>query len=86
MTIQVYENDQKTPTVVVAVPLSLATAALRIASHCSARVVLSDEDVDRRCAGHDIDPEALLRAIEESGPGTVLEVRDHDQRVEIRLE
>jgi len=84
--IRVYEHDRKTPTVVVAVPLSLAVAALRIASHGSACVALIDHDPGQGCGHQIIDAKALLRAIESSGPGTLLEVRDHDQRVEIRLE
>jgi len=86
MTIHVYENDQKTPTVTVAVPLSLATAALRVAAHGKVRVVVSDDDADPGCDAHAIDMEALLQAIESSGPGTLLEVRDHGQRLAISLE
>ena len=60
--------------------------ALRIAAHGRGHVVLSGDGAGATCRVHDIDPEALLRAIESSGPGTLREVRDHGQRVEFRLE
>ena len=87
--IRVYEKGATTPTVLVNLPMSLVTAALRIAAKTDASV-----NVDSQAEGgektrlriKDFDLEALVREIDAMEPGQIIEVQDGDDKVSIWIE
>ncbi len=87
--IRVYENGATTPTVLVNLPMSLVTAALRIAARTDATV-----HVDPQSEGgekthlriKDFDLDALVKEIDGMEPGQIVEVQDGDDKVSIWIE
>jgi len=92
--IRVYENDAKTPTVLVNVPFALARAALRLAAasgslhahlhHGEIRVDTDGKTETLRSADKEL--EDLIRAIEALPPGQIVEIQDGEDRVSIWIE
>lgn len=87
--IRVYENGATTPTVLVNLPMSLVTAAMRIAAKTDATVNLeprSEGGERTRLRIKDFDLEALVNEIDGMEPGQIVEVQDGDDKVSIWIE
>lgn len=87
--IRVYEHGATTPTVLVNLPMSLVSAALRIAAKTDASVNLdaqAEGGEKTRLRLKDFDLEALVREIDSMDPGQILEVQDEDDKVSIWIE
>lgn len=86
--IRVYEHGATTPTVLVNLPMSLVTAALKIAARTDASVsVDAREDGEKtRLRIKDFDLDALVRELDSMESGQILEVQDDDDKVSIWIE
>ena len=86
--IRVYEHGATTPTVLVNLPMSLVTAALKIAARTDASVsVDAREDGEKtRLRVKDFDLEALVKELDAMESGQILEVQDEDDKVSIWIE
>ena len=87
--IRVYEHGATTPTVLVNLPMSLVTAALRIAGRTGASVNLDAQGEGgekSRLRLKDFDLEALVKEIDSMDPGQILEVQYEDDKVSIWIE
>ncbi len=92
--IRVYENDAKTPTVLVNIPFALARAALRFAAatgtlhahmnHGEIQVETGGKTETVRPADKEL--QDLIREIEALPPGQIVEVQDGEDRVSIWIE
>ena len=87
--IRVYEHGATTPTVLVNLPMSLVTAAMKIAARTDATVNLDSpaEGCEKtRLRIKDFDLEALVKEIDAMEPGQIVEVQDGDDKVSIWIE
>jgi len=92
--IRVYENDAKTPTVLVNIPFTLARAALRFAAATGTlHAHMNHGEIQVEAGGttgrlHLADKEFqdLMREIEALPPGRIVEVQDGEDRVSIWIE
>ena len=97
--VRVYEHDAGTPTVIVNLPLKLVSAFIHLAAASEAgrsqrpaapaadepgarhhRIRLNDVYLD------DVDLEALWKVIETMEPGSLVEIQNGDDRVDIAIE
>lgn len=92
--IRVYENDAKTPTVLVNIPFALARAALRFAAATGTlHAHLNHGEIQVEAGGKtgkiqlaDREFQDLMREIEALPPGQIVEVQDGEDRVSIWIE
>ena len=86
--IRVYEHGATTPTVLVNLPMSLVTAALKIAARTDASVNLDEREGGEktRLRIKDFDLDALVRELDSMESGQILEVQDDDDKVSIWIE
>ena len=90
--IRVYEKGSSTPTVLVNLPMSFVSAAVKILSKSSAQATIdasleSSPEGGRSDPRHrEIDLEALVKELESMDPGQILEVQEDDGRVSIWIE
>jgi hypothetical protein len=87
--IRVYEHGATTPTVLVNLPMSLVTAAMKIAARTDATVNLdspAEGGEKTRLRIRDFDLEALVKEIDAMEPGQIVEVQDGDDKVSIWIE
>ena len=87
--IRVYDHGATTPKVLVNLPMSLVTAALRIAARTEASVNLDDREEGgerTRLRVKDFDLEALVKEVDSMDAGQILEVQDEDDKVSIWIE
>jgi hypothetical protein len=92
--IRVYENDSKTPNVLVNVPFSLARAALRFAVAAGSlhpRMLGGEIRIEPDGRAETVrlpekEMEDLIREIESLAPGQIVEIVGDGDRVSIRIE
>jgi hypothetical protein len=90
--IRVYAHGSTTPTVLVNLPMSFVSAAVKILSRSGAQATVdasleSSPDGGPSCPRHrEIDLEALVKELESMDPGQILEVQEDDGRVAIWIE
>lgn len=87
--IRVYEKGATTPSVLVNLPMSLVTAALRIAARTEASVSVdapAEGGEKTRLRIKDLDLDALVKEIDTMEPGQIVEIQDGDDKVSIWIE
>lgn len=87
--IRVYEKGATTPSVLVNLPMSLVTAALRIAARTEASVSLdapAEGGEKTRLRIKDLDLDALVKEIDTMEAGQIVEIQDGDDKVSIWIE
>jgi hypothetical protein len=86
--IRVYEHGATTPTVLVNLPMSLVSAALKIAARTDASVNLDEREGGEktRLRIKDFDLDALVKELDSMESGQILEVQDDDDKVSIWIE
>jgi hypothetical protein len=90
--IRVYAHGSSTPTVLVNLPMSFVSAAVKILSKSGAQATIdasleSSPEGGRSGPRHrEIDLEALVKELESMDPGQILEVQEDDGRVSIWIE
>lgn len=89
--IRVYENDSKTPNVLVNIPMGVVSAFVKLAARSGALEAGLKENGVRiggkegvRIDGADL--EDLWRQIETMEPGQIIEIQESGDRVDIRIE
>ncbi len=89
--IRVYENDSKTPNVLVNIPMGVVSAFVKLAARSGAlEAGLKENGVQvggkERVKINGTDLEDLWRQIEAMEPGQIVEIQDNGDRVDIRIE
>ncbi|HKB08170.1 MAG TPA: hypothetical protein VKF61_07835 [Candidatus Polarisedimenticolia bacterium] len=90
--IRVYAHGSTTPTVLVNLPMSFVSAAVKVLSRSGAQATI-DASLEGSPEGgrsdprhREIDLEALVKELESMDPGQILEVQEDDGRVSIWIE
>ena len=90
--IRVYAHGSTTPTVLVNLPMSFVSAAVKVLAKSGAQATIdaslesSPEDRSSGPRHREIDLEALVKELEAMDPGQILEVQEDDGRVSIWIE
>jgi len=91
--IRVYGRGSETPTVVVNLPMSLVSAAVKILAKSGVTRASIEGSIDAstepgksRVHLEELDLDDLLRELESMKPGQILEVQEDDDRVSIWIE
>lgn len=87
--IRVYDKGATTPSVLVNLPMSLVTAALRIAARTEASVSVdapAEGGEKTRLRIKDLDLDAIVKEIDTMEPGQIVEIQDGDDKVSIWIE
>jgi len=93
--IRVYARGSSTPTVLVNLPVTFVSAAVRFLARTGAAHATLSSSVGEspgggktrfHCKDHDLDVEDLLREIESLERGQVVEMQEEDERVSIWIE
>jgi hypothetical protein len=90
--LRVYTQGSSTPSVLVNLPMSFVSAAVKVLAKSGAQAAIdgsletSPEASRSRVRLKEIDLEALVRELESMEPGQILEVQEDDERVSIWIE
>ena len=91
--IRVYEKGSSTPTVLVNLPMSFVSAAMKILARCGAARATIDGSIDDSSEGggakihvKDLDLDEIIKELESMEPGQIIEVQDEGERVSIWIE
>jgi len=91
--IRVYGNGSSTPTVLVNLPMSLVSVAVKVLARSGAGHATIDASTDGSTEGgktkfrlKDRDLDEVLRELESMEPGQIVEVQEDDERVSIWIE
>ncbi len=91
--IRVYEKGSSTPTILVNLPMSFVSAAVKILARGGSAHATIDGSNEKSSEGgrtkvrlRDVDFEALLGELESMAPGQIVEMQEDDQRVSIWIE